>query len=127
MSALDAVLIGFSSALGVVPGISRIGMGVSISMMRGVEPRKAADWAILISIPAIAALCVGDIILIATNGAGSLSFQLLIKYVLSAGFACVGTSMGIQALKFLASHRVVGWASYYCWGLAMFAFVLFML
>lgn len=127
MSGMDAFLIGFSSALGVVPGISRVGMGISISMMRGVEPRRAADWAVLISIPAVAALCVADIIVIATGTAGTLSFLLLVKYLTSAVFACLGSLLGIRALKFLAANRVIGWVSYYCWGLAMFAFVLFML
>lgn len=127
MSSLDSVLIGFSSALGVVPGISRVGMGISISMMRGVEPRKAADWSILISIPAVAAFCIADIIIIATGGAGTLSFLLLIKYLVSALFACLGTFLGIRALKAFVSHRTVGWFSYYCWGFAMFTFVLFML
>ncbi len=127
MSSLDAILIGFSSSLGVVPGISRVGMGLSISMMRGVEPRRAVDWTILISIPAVAALCIADIIIIATGGAGTLSFLLLIKYLVSAMFACLGTFFGIRALKFLTSHRTIGYVSYYCWGLAMFAFVLFML
>ena len=127
MSRLDSVLIGFSSALGVVPGISRVGMGVSIATMRGVEPRRAADWAVLLSIPAVAALCVADIILIATGEVGTLSFLLLVKYLVSAAFALLGTFFGIRVLKFFASHRAIGWLSYYCWGLAMFAFVLFML
>lgn len=127
ISSLDSFLVGFASALGIVPGISRIGMGISMLSMRGYDARHAADWAVLISIPAVAALCVSDIILIATGSAGTLSFLLMVKYVISAAFACLGSFLGIRVLKTLTSHRAIGWASYYCWGLAMFSFVLFML
>lgn len=127
MSRFDSLLIGISSGFGVVPGISRVGIGLSITFMRGVEPRHAFDWMMLISIPAIAALCIADIVIIATVGAGSFGFLLLLKYLISAVFAGLGTFIGISFLRFLVSHRAVGWVSYYCWGLAMFAFVLFML
>jgi len=49
----DAVLIGITQGLAIIPGISRSGSTISVAMMLGVEPEKAARFSFLLSIPAI--------------------------------------------------------------------------
>jgi undecaprenyl-diphosphatase len=52
-SVIDAVLIGVTQGLAIIPGISRSGSTISVAMMLGIEPEKAARFSFLISIPAI--------------------------------------------------------------------------
>jgi len=49
----DAVLIGITQGLAIIPGISRSGSTISVAMMLGIEPEKAARFSFLLSIPAI--------------------------------------------------------------------------
>jgi undecaprenyl-diphosphatase len=65
-SFIDAVLIGITQGLAIIPGISRSGSTISVAMMLGIEPEKAARFSFLISIPAI-------------SGAALLSFKDLVN------------------------------------------------
>ncbi len=49
----DAILIGITQGLAIIPGISRSGSTISVAMLLGIEPEKAARFSFLISIPAI--------------------------------------------------------------------------
>jgi len=52
---LDAILIGVTQGLAVLPGISRVGSTVSVALILGWEREKAGEFSFLISIPAIIA------------------------------------------------------------------------
>jgi undecaprenyl-diphosphatase len=45
---------GVGQALAILPGISRSGSSITAGLLSGVEPRKAAEFSFLMSIPAIA-------------------------------------------------------------------------
>jgi undecaprenyl-diphosphatase len=49
----SAVIIGFSQALAILPGISRSGLTITTGMMLGVSPKTAAEFSFLLAIPAI--------------------------------------------------------------------------
>jgi len=48
-----ALIIGFSQALALLPGISRSGVTITTGMMLGVSPKIAAEFSFLLAIPAI--------------------------------------------------------------------------
>ncbi len=50
----SAILMGFGQAVAILPGISRSGSTITAGMLSGVEPKKAANFAFLMSIPVIA-------------------------------------------------------------------------
>ncbi len=50
---LDAITIGITQGLAILPGISRSGSTIGAAMLLGVEPRTAARFSFLLSIPAI--------------------------------------------------------------------------
>lgn len=53
MTVKDAVLIGFSQALAIVPGVSRSGVTITMSLARGMDRVSAARFSFLLSTPII--------------------------------------------------------------------------
>lgn len=127
MNRLEGLLIGVASGLGIVPGVSRLGLGVCVGIMRGAAPQNALNWSFVLSVPILAALCVTDIILMFTAGVGSFGFLMLLQCLFSALFAYVGSTLAITLLRFMAVKVGFSWFSYYCWGVALFSFLLFMI
>jgi len=127
MNRFESLLIGLASGFGIVPGFSRLGLGVSVAVMRSTTPQNAFNWSLLLSIPVLGALCIADIVLMFTAGVGSFGFLTLIQCMVSAFFAYVGATLAMTLLRFIAVKAGFSWFSYYCWGLAMFAFLLFMI
>lgn len=121
MSPLDAVLIGFASALGVFPGISRITTGGSVAMMRGCDRRYAVDYATLLSVPVLVVLCVLD--LFAISGGAMVGFGICIM-VMAAAFA--GGYLCILLLRFIAAKTGLTGFAYCSWGMALFMLILFL-
>ena len=126
MSRLDAVLIGIGSALSVIPGISRIGASVSIGISRGATAQNAYKWALLISIPALAALIVFDLIGVVTGGLGQIGFSFILQCIISGCAAYIGATGGISLMKAVVYRAGIENFSYYCWGAALFTFILYM-
>lgn len=127
LTSVDGLLIGFISGVGIIPGFSRVGLGLSISHMRGAAAKNAVDWALLISIPALIGLCIADLILMFSAGIGTFTFLMLIQYLVSAFAAYLGAYLSISLLHFLSVKVGFSWFSFYCWGLGLFSFILFML
>ena len=65
-----------------------------------------------------------DVLAIVANGLGTLSFWILIRYILSAAAAYCGTMLGIKLMRNLASGKGYTLFGVYCWGLALFTFIL---
>lgn len=55
LTALDALLIGLAQCLALIPGTSRSGITITMGRFLGLERREAAKFAMLLSIPTIAA------------------------------------------------------------------------
>lgn len=127
MTRFDGLLIGVASGLGIVPGISRLGLGVSSGIIRGASAQNALNWGLLISIPVLLALCVADIVLMFTAGVVDFGFIMLLQCLVGALFAYLGAAVSIALLRFMAVKVGFSWFSYYNWGLALFAFLLYMI
>ena len=99
----DAILIGFSQALALIPGVSRSGITITTGLFSGLDRQGAARFSFLLSTPVII-------------GAGLLSFKEALEgsgETLSAGAFAVGmVSSAIVGfltikymLKFISSHN----------------------
>ncbi len=124
LSGLDGFLIGTGCGLGVVPGISWLGCALTIAQLRGSDRRYALDFALLLAIPA-AVLWIGfDIYGIVT--ATQIQFHLL-KFLLAGAAAFGGGCTGIFCMRFLSVRSGFSGFSYYCWGAAFLALILYLL
>lgn len=125
ISPLDAVLVGLGGMLGAIPGLSRVGMLNSVASMRGIDRGVALDFTYLLSIPALATLCVVDFGQLIMGEAAQTNM------LLPGIFACIaafGTGLaGIRLMHFLAKKTGYEGLAYYNWGLAMFTFIIYLI
>ena len=106
-SLLSSVVIGFGQALAIIPGISRSGMTITLSLFFGFSAKESAKFSFLLSIPVIAGagiLGIGDI-----QSNAMFSFDIIIVALLSSFF------IGILALKMLIKLLELG--KFYIFGI----------
>ena len=124
LSRVEGLLMGLGGAVSAVPGISAIGTTTSIASVCCVDRTYGLNMALMMNMGIAAGLMVYDILSIAANGFGTLSFLILIRYLLSAAAAFGGAVLGIKIMRNLAVERGFSSFGVYCWGLALFTFIL---
>ena len=125
MSAVDSLLMGLGRGIGVIPGISGIGAAVSLGKIRGLDRQHAVDTCLLLSIPVLLVLIGFDVYSIAAFGAAG-SFGQIVPYILAGIAAFLGAYLSVILMRFLAVKIGFSGFSYYCWGAALFVFVLYL-
>ena len=126
MSYFDSILFGIFGALSAVPGFSRMACSSSVAIARGAAPRKALDWALLLSIPAIILFVGIDFIGIFTFAEINMFWSNILGYILSAIGTYIGGYLAILLMKFLAERNGFYDVSYYCWGASLISFILYL-
>jgi len=116
----DSVLIGFTQAIALVPGISRSGSTISMGLLRNIEKKIVFEFSFLLSIPAIIGANFFEIIKFGI-GDNALLAPMFIGTVI-AGI------IGYVSLKFLfktIQKEKFYLFSYYCWvvGIILIAYV----
>lgn len=124
LSRVEGLLMGLGGAASILPGISAMGAGLSIGSVCGVDRKYCLNMVMLMNLIVTAALIVMDIMSIAAKGIGDFSFGILISYLLSAVFAFMGTALGIRVMRRLSADKGYSVFAYYCWGIALFTFIL---
>ena len=127
MNRFDSIIFGFASGLGVFSGLSRMGAGTSAMVYRGASTKTALNIALLVSIPVLCALCIFDVVTMFTIGVVGFGFVTFMQCIIAAFFSYVGATIAIMLMRFMAVRVGFSWFSYYCWGLSLFAFLLYMI
>lgn len=127
MAGLDGILIGLSGALSAIPGISRIGAMRSYAAVRGADKQHALNWALMLSIPALLLFCGFDILRLFSLGTGTVSFPIVLGYILSALTAYCGGYFSIVFIRFLTVRTGFAGFAYYSWGAALFSLILYLI
>lgn len=124
LSRIEGLLMGIGGTLSVLPGLSGLGAAVSVGSVCGVERSYGLTMALLMNIVYLIGLIVYDALALFAVGLGGLTFSLFVTYVLAAAAAFVGTMLAIRIMRALASESGYHIFAYYCWGIALFAFIL---
>ena len=124
LSRVEGLLMGLGGAASVLPGISAIGACVSVGSVCGVERKYCLSMALLMNLIVMVGLSVMDVMRIVSEGVGGFSFSILICYLLSAIAAFGGTTLGIRVMSRLSEDKGYDLFAYYCWGIALFTFIL---
>lgn len=124
LSRIEGLLMGLGGVAAAVPGISAIGTTTSIASVCGVDRTYGLNMALLMNMGITLGLMVYDVLGIASNGFGLSSFVALLIYLFSAAAAYGGAMAGIKLMRNLAEGKGFSLFGVYCWGLALFTFIL---
>lgn len=124
LSRVEGLLMGLGGAAAAVPGISAIGTTTSIASVCGVDRTYGLNMALLMNMGITVGLMIYDVLGITTNGFGVMSFMTLVSYLFSAVAAFAGAMAGIKLMRHLAQSKGFSLFGVYCWGLALFTFIL---
>lgn len=126
LSRLDAVLIGIAAGCGIVPGISATGSAISIGRIRGADRKYAADLALLLCIPGLLVLILLEVLGVAAAGFSFAGIHILFCCI-TAVSSFLSAYWSIVLMRYLAVKVGYGGFAYYCWGLALFTLILYLI
>lgn len=115
----NAIIIGISQAIAMLPGISRSGATISTSVLLGVDKTKAARFSFLMVVPLIFGKIAKDVL------SGDLSFESNQIIPLSAGFIAAFVS-GLFACTWmitLVKKSKLSYFAYYCFIVGIIAII----
>lgn len=124
LSRIEGLFMGLGAAVSVLPGISTVGAMVSVASICGVERVYGLNMAFLVKLFMMMGLMVYDILGIISNGLGTLSFLLAVRYLLTGLISFAGSMLGIRFLRRIAANHGFSLFGVYCWGLALFTLIL---
>lgn len=127
MTSADGMLVGFAAALSAVPGISRNGAIMFVTLTRGASKQNGVIWALILSVPAMGMLMLLDVISMFTVGIGAITLGVLGGYLLSMVFAFAGAYAAISMIRMLISRADYSGFAFYDFGLALFTFLLYLI
>lgn len=127
LTRLDGILLGVCSALSVIPGLSRMGLLLYTGAARRCGKESFLDLAFLIVIFSLLLLVAFHGILLLTVAGTGFSMLSLIAGLLTALAAFGGAMAAIYLIRYLTFSTDIHGFSFYCWGLAVFCFIYYLL
>lgn len=124
LSRVEGLLMGLGGAASVLPGISGIGTTLSVGSVCGVDRSYGLNMALLMHMVVTVALIVFDVMALISVGLEGFSFGVLLSSLLAVVAAFLGTTIGIRFMRSLALEKGFSSFAYYCWGVALFTFIL---
>ena len=124
LSRVEGLLMGLGGAVSVIPGLSGVGTAVSVGSVCGIDRTYALNMTLMMDIAVDVGFVIFDFLGLVSAGIGGLSFGILVSYILAALAAFGAATLGIKVMRALAANLGYSCFAYYCWGLAMFTFIL---
>lgn len=113
----DAIIIGVSQAIAILPGVSRSGATISTSVLLGNDRTKAARFSFLMVVPLILGKIAKDVMSGDLNVESSSSLPLLIGFIAAFLTGLVACTWMISLVKKAKLH----YFSYYCFAVGIVA------
>jgi undecaprenyl-diphosphatase len=110
MKMVDAVVIGIAQALAIVPGISRSGITISTSLIRGIRRRQAFIFSFYLAVPAILGASAYEL-----YRAGAISYAITPEMWVGTFVAAVVGYVSLAILKDTIERSNFYRFGYYCW------------
>lgn len=117
LNILDAILIGITQGIAIIPGISRSGITISTGIFRGIDAETVGRFSFLLSIPAI----MGAVVL-QSRHISSLDINSLPPYLTGAFTAFLTGLLSIRLLMTVLKSGCLSRFAFYCWGVGSIAF-----
>ena len=116
---VDAIIVGISQAIAILPGISRSGATISTCVLLGIDRSKAARFSFLMVVPLIFGKIAKDLLDGEFALTGDQALPLLIGFIaafVTGLFACTWMIHLVKAAE-------LKWFSWYCFVVAAFAII----
>lgn len=104
-----ALFMGVGQAFAILPGISRSGSTITAGLLSGINPKKVAEFAFLMSLPAILGAVVKE-----REAFADLSGELIKPYVLGATAAFISGILAIYLVMGAVKRGKLEYFAYYC-------------
>lgn len=124
LTRLEGVLMGLGAGASVLPGISTVGIMVSVASVCGIERLYGLNMTFIVKLFFLMGLMVYDLLAIITDGLGGLTVMLLAQYLFTGLLSFGASVFAIRLLRRLAPEHGFHTFGVYCWGLALFTFIL---
>lgn len=126
LSRVEGLCMGLGGAVSILPGFSSTGLISSVASVCGVDKSYGFSMTCLACMILMAGKIVYDVLAIVAAGLAGLSFLSLVSYVLAGIAAFGGAYLAIRVLRRMAAERGFGIFAFYCWGMALFTFILYL-
>lgn len=127
MSALEGVLVGLGGAAEVLPGVSALGTANAVASVCGAERSFALNLTYLMHMVLTAGMIILDVIAISNAGLSGFTFAAFLYSLAAAAAAFCASFFGIRLMRAMAQNVGFGIFAYYCFGAALFSFVLYLM
>lgn len=121
LSRVEGLLMGLGGTLSILPGFSAVGAAASIGSVCGVDRGFALNMVLMMNMVLNLGLGIYDLM---NLNMAYWSVSLVFRAVLAAVAAFVGAMLAIRLLRQLIEHHGYSLFGIYCWGLALFTFIL---
>ena len=115
---------GLAGATTILPGISGVGSAVSVASICGLERSYGLTMALLMNLGVWVGLIIFDFLAVVELGLYGLSFGIILHCLMAGMTAFAGAYAGIRIMRNIAENKDYTIFAYYCWGVALFTFVL---
>ncbi len=119
MGFFRSLLIGFGQAIAIIPGISRSGTTIAVSLFSGIRREDAARFSFLLSIPAILGASLSDY-----KNILNLDPSLIGSYIGGVIAAFISGYIVIAFLLEIIRKKRLRYFSFYCWAIAIVSMLL---
>lgn len=124
LSRVEGFLMGLGGAAGILPGISSLGTACSVGAVCGVDKEYGLNMANLMNLAMVIGILFLDVFSLVSVGIGYVTFTIFVQYILAAAGSFAGAFFGISLLKRIILEKGLAPFALYCWGVALFTFVL---
>lgn len=124
LSRVEGLIMGAGGAAAILPGISGMGTAISLASLCGLERSYGLTMGLLMNLVLWLGFAIHDLISVIQMGLYGISFAAIAYCLLASITAFAGAHMGIGFMRKIAENRDFTIFAYYCWGVALFTFVL---
>ncbi|MBC8266803.1 MAG: undecaprenyl-diphosphate phosphatase [Flavobacteriales bacterium] len=117
----DAILIGISQAIAILPGISRSGATISTAVLLGIDKEKAARFSFLMVVPLILGKMAKDIFSGEISYESSSFLPLLVGFIFAFFTGLIACKWMIKLVK----NSQLKYFAYYCFAVGVIVILLF--
>ena len=125
MTGVDAIFMGIGAALGVIPGLSRIGVGCAMGEAKGGKASYVLEIVLLATVWPLAVIMLFTLFGAMTSMT-SVGWDMILADMGAALMSFAGAWFGIRAVRWISSKYSLYKFAFYSWTFSLLLFILYM-